>query len=356
MAYTVPTLDELVVLAQERHRAEMPGTDAFLWPNTEFVFMKSVAGMVHMNFQYLDWIKDQRFATTADGDELDNAARAYKIVRKPSVRSTGVIVVTGTPLHTIAEGTIFARSDSVEFRTIVDMTLETGGTGIVAVDAVEPGSDGNTAAGSPLTAARYDADITAVAVDEIGLGAGADIENDESLRARLLFRMQNPPRGGAETDYIQWAWEVPGVTRVWVVNLAYGPGTVGVWFMSDDSTPDGIPSDVLIQQVQERVEGKRPETARVIVQAPIPASIDVRIGGIRPGRTQQDLIEVEMRDVFRRRVAPSMPRYPFTLRNNLLWQAVGRITGDATHSIIVPADAEMPLNYIPVMGSICYLT
>ena len=49
-----------------------------------------------------------------------------------------------------------------------------------------------------------------------GIGGGADVESDEDLRARVLFRKRNPPHSGSKSDYIAWALEVPGVTRAFV--------------------------------------------------------------------------------------------------------------------------------------------
>lgn len=355
MAYTVPSFEELLTLAQERHRAEMPGTDAFLWPNTEFVLMRAVAGMVHMNFEYLNWIKNQRFAHLADGDELDNHGRPWGLTRKPATRAKGYILVVGTPSQTLLAGVLVQRSDGVQFTLLDDVTADTFGNGKVRVEAVDAGSAGNTDASAELALVDADDAFTSVKVDEIGLGTGADTENDESFRARVLFRLRNPPRGGSEADYVSWATSVPGVTRVWVENLAFGPGSVGLWFMTDGASPSGIPSAPAIESLQDYIDTVRPETARAIVLAPTAAMIDVRIGGIAPSETQQRYIEAELRNVFRRRVAPTMPKSVYTLRSSMLWSAVARITGDTTHRILVPEDVELPLNHIPALGSICYI-
>jgi uncharacterized phage protein gp47/JayE len=333
----------------------MPGTDAFLWPNTEFVFMRSVAGMVHMNMQYLEWISRQRFATTADGDELDNHGRPWGLTRKAATKASGNVVVTGTALQTITAGTLMQRSDGVQFAVVADITLDTFGAGTGLVEAVVAGAAGNTAINAAMTLVEADAAITDIAVDEIGIGSGADNENDESYRARILFRMRNPPRGGSQSDYVAWAWSVAGVTRVWVDPLAYGPGTVALWFMSDGSTANGIPTATLVQDVDDYIETVRPATARVIVAAPLAAEINIKIAGITPSEATQALIEAELSDLFRRRVDPSMPSKAFTLRNSAIWQAVARITGDSTHTIAQPLDTTFATGYIPVMGSICYI-
>ncbi len=45
------------------------------------------------------------------------------------------------------------------------------------------------------------------------VASGADIEDDDDFRERVLEAYQNPPQGGNRTDYQRWALAVPGVTR-----------------------------------------------------------------------------------------------------------------------------------------------
>ena len=62
---------------------------------------------------------------------------------------------------------------------------------------------------------------------------GTDAETDDQLRARILHRIQNPPMGGAQADYVTWALAVPGVTRAWAAS-EQGIGTMTVRFLMDD--------------------------------------------------------------------------------------------------------------------------
>ncbi|MGE3918309.1 MAG: baseplate J/gp47 family protein, partial [Hyphomicrobiaceae bacterium] len=287
MAYSIPSFEQLVQIAFERHRAELPGTDALLWPNTEHPFVKTAAGLVQMNFEYLDWIRKQRFVTSSDGDQLDEHGAQFKMARKPARRAHGTIVATGASLTVIPAGTVMARSDGLELRTIAEATLFDGQAEI-AGEAVETGGNGNSEGGTSLALRSPIEGVTAIAIDADGFGGGADIEGDEAYRDRLLFRMANPPRGGSLADYIVWASEVSPVRRVWTESLSYGPGTIGLWFMVDGSTANGIPGSVDVDDVREHIDGLRPGTATPIVAAPLPASIDVTITGLVPTATQME--------------------------------------------------------------------
>ena len=71
-----------------------------------------------------------------------------------------------------------------------------------------------------------------------------------SCASGYLFRIQNPPMGGSEADYVRWAMAVPGVTRAWAA-VEQGIGTMTVRFLMDDMYPDnyGLPTAADIQEV-----------------------------------------------------------------------------------------------------------
>lgn len=358
MPFNVPTLEQAVQRARARLRAEMPGTDAAIFPNTEYVEAKVRGGDAWELYQFLAWISRQRFATTADGDMLDAHAGQYGLTRNAATQAHGKVAIHGTPGHFVATGALVERSDGVAFATLDDLVLSSSGSGVVAVQAVATGPGSNTVGGAELEPDVGGSDITRIVVEPDGIGGGADIEDDESFRARLLLRLRYPPHGGAAHDYVFWALSISGISRVWVDPLAYGPGTVGVWVMAEgNGTAHGLPSPTNVQDVQDYIDSVKPVTARAIVQAPIPAVIDVRVqgvSGVTPALDQA--VRTELADVFRRQVQVSMPGAPFALRANLLWQAVARATRDSAHTIGLPAgDLAMPPGYIPVLGTVCYV-
>lgn len=357
MSYPVPSLAEAVQRARERLRAELPGTDATIWPNTQAVAAKVLGGEAFELYGFLQWIARQKFATSADGDMLDVIGEQYGLGRRPATYAAGHLIVTGTPLYTLTKGQRLARADDLEYVVDADTAIGHSGSASVPVTAAATGPDYNLEAGAALTLTRTTEDVTAIVTDANGIGGGFDTEDHESYRARILFRLRYPPHGGAVHDYVAWALSIPGVTRVWVDALAYGPGTVGVWFMTDNnSTPFGIPTGADVDAVAAYIGEVKPVTARVFVRAPIAAPIAVTIAGIaNPTTALQGRIKTELLDVLRRDCQCSMPNAPFTLRPNLLWQAIARATGDATHTVTIPAQpVTLPPGFLPVLGAICY--
>jgi uncharacterized phage protein gp47/JayE len=180
----------------------------------------------------------------------------------------------------------------------------------------------------------------------------------ESLRQRVLFRKRNPPHGGAAHDYVIWAREVAGVTRVFVdpVTSANERETIGVWFLMDDTYPNGVPQAADVVVVQDHIDGVKPAGAVVDVAAPTAVSVAVTIGNLSPDTTAvRDAINAELRALFRREVRVSTESDPFKLWRSLIIEAIANATGEHHHTISAPAsDVLYTAGQLPTLGTVTF--
>lgn len=357
MAFNIPDIKAMVQRARNAFRAETPGTDAWIWPNNIYVSAKVIGGAVWEIFGRLKWMDRQRFALTATGYELDRHGLDYGIGRKAASYAQGnVVVAADTWPLTVPSGTVFTRSDGVSFTSTRAQDISQFSlTATVPVVANVSGKSGNTIYGAPLTLTLTG--TTGANVDGVGLGQGADVETEDQLRVRILHRKRYPPHGGAEADYIGWGLEMPGVTRVFVKGNAYGKGTVGVWFLMDDTYLAGIPLQADVDAVQAHIDAVAPVTATVIVQAPIADCVDIIIGQLRPDtQSVRESVAAELQSLFRRQSTVSIPGDPFTLNLNDVWQAVGNASGDRHHKIVAPStDVPFATGMMPCLRSVTFL-
>jgi len=121
--------------------------------------------------------------------------------------------------------------------------------------------------------------------------AGQDSELDPALLTRLLARIQTPPQGGALTDYVAWARTIAGVTRAWPYGGMFGPGTVGVTFVMDNTEGGPIPDGGTVYAVQAYINTVRPVTANVTVFAPTALPVDFTIHLVTSSTPVQEAIE-----------------------------------------------------------------
>lgn len=369
MGFAIPSLSDLVQRARASFRANLPGTDAWLWPNNVAPSAKLIAGMTHEVFGFADYTARQKFAVTADGENLDRHGSEFGLARRPAQPATGRITITASAgAISVAAGALFTRGDGAEFLAQVGGALSAAGTLDVPVTSSLDGKAGVTIQGAPMAIASgvsgAGASTALAAAAAGGLVGGSDVEDDESFRARILFRKRNPPHGGSAADYVIWASAVPGVTRVFVERLFIGPGTARVFVLMDDLYPNGIPQDGDIARVQEHLEAVKPAGAFVLAAAPEPLPVDVAIAGLTPYTTDvRAAAEAELRDAFLRlgRVAgtdtphSAMPYLatPFTFSRSWIWQAVANAAGEERHAIAQPdADIAVARGQIPVLGSI----
>ncbi len=99
---------------------------------------------------------------------------------------------------------------------------------------------------------------------------GADAERDYQLRERMAFRWSELTTGSTDSAYVSWALSIPGVVSAWVdSDLPRGDGTVDVYILAQD----GAPSQALIDTVQTYIETRRPNVADVMVFGPMTVGI-----------------------------------------------------------------------------------
>ena len=220
--------------------------------------------------------------------------------------------------------------------------------------AVVAGAAGNAAAGVLVTAVSPIAGLVSQATVATALAGGADIESIASVRARLLVRIQSPPRGGTVEDYQFWALSAhPDVTRAWARPLAGGLGTVTVYFMTDDATANGIPNAATVTAVEDYIEGLRPVTADVTVAAPAAVALAISINNVVPmTQAVQDAVEAELADLIRREAEPGG-----TLLVSHIREAISTSAGETDHELTSPLmNVTVQATQITTLGTVTFTT
>lgn len=332
MPFERPTLAQLVDRAASDFEAQLPGVDARLRRSNLAVMARTHAGGVHGLYGHLDWLSRQVIYDTAETEILERWCGVWGVARLAAVQARGGITITGANGVTVPAGTELQRSDGAEFTTDADATIA-GGTATAEVTAVVAGADGNTAVNSQLVFSSPIAGINGNAVVAAGgLTQGTDTEADDSLRARLLDRIQQPPHGGADFDYVKWAKEIGGVTRAWAYPLELGAGQVTVRFVRDDDDGGIIPDGGEVAAVQAHIDALRPVTAVVTVVAPVAVPLDFTIELLPSSQAIKDAVTAELQDLLRREAEPGG-----TLLLTHIAEAISIAAGETDHVLTAPA-------------------
>lgn len=360
MPFDIPTLEALVGRSAGAFRANLKGSDAKLWPNNVAVSSKVIGGSVWEAFSFLEYISRQHVKHLAEGQWLERHAFDYGLARLPASQAEGTAIVSGDAGVPVPSGLVLERADGIVYDSTSSGVTDGGGHATVSIRAREAGRSGNAISGVALSLAAPVSRIrpSGHVVGTGGAGGGAEVESDESLRSRLLFRLRNPPHGGAAHDYVIWAREVPGVTRVFVdpVSSSNARASVGIWFLMDDAYANGIPQAADVSLLRAHLDTLRPAGALLDIAAPTAYPVNLNIANVNPDTTAvRDAIRAELADLFRTRMKVATFTDRFSVRVSKIWEAISIATGEESHVLVAPsADIVVPVGSIPTMGTITF--
>jgi uncharacterized phage protein gp47/JayE len=196
----------------------------------------------------------------------------------------------------------------------------------------------------------------------------------------MLLAYQSTPQGGANSDYVEWALAVPGVTRAWITPKLAGAGTVGVYIMldGDDVTNDGgfpVGTDGIATNevytggkatgnqltVANYIYPLQPVTAVVFVCSPVVDIIDFTISGLdSASSTTTAAIAAAIDNVFFQVGAPGGVQLSDgttggTIYLSDIMAAIADVSGTEGFILTSPmANIVMPTGGLPVLGTVTY--
>jgi uncharacterized phage protein gp47/JayE len=351
MPWYRPPLKTLIKRVVSDVETRLESQAARLRPHVENALARAMAGVSHGLHGAIAYLATQVIWDRCDDEFLVRWASIFGVYRNPAVRAEGdTILITGTPGTLIPAGTRWARDDGIEFE-VAAATILSQSPENISINAVEAGSAANGPVGlaASLTApiAGIDSKGSLSVVD-----SGRDEETFDSLRARFLQRLRNPPAGGGPGDYIRWAKasSSPTPTRVWEGGKVPKPGWVTLWMVDDCKVAPAIGmGDIERAQVLEHIETLAPLHMhdRIVVETPTLTAfpVEVAISPFTP--TMVAAVEKAVDEEVRRRAETGEGGRVF--RKGWLETACGKVPGLRYHVMTVPAgDTVFAEGEIPV--------
>ena len=236
MSYARPSLQDIIDRTESDIKNRVEDSQTFLRNSVFKILARVFSGSSHLMYDFIDFIKDQQFISTADAETLEKHGAEYGIFKNFGARASGSATAIGTIGILIPAGTELQSTSENKYITNADYTIGTGGNVIINLTAKEVGTAYNEAAGIILDFISPIAGIISyVTVNIDGITNGANEDTTDEYRTKILNRKRKPPHGGAEGDYIKWALEYSGsITRAWEIPEYMGIGTIGLAFVEDN--------------------------------------------------------------------------------------------------------------------------
>jgi uncharacterized phage protein gp47/JayE len=349
--FTRPTLPQLITtirndiltrLAADTTLAALRRTDAEVYGRVQ-------AAAVHTVYGYIDYLARNLLPDLAEEDWLERHANMKRCPRKAATFATGFarwdVATDGIP---IPAGVVIQRDDLTSFTT-TEKASSAGGVLRVPVICNTAGKAGNTDDGLTMRLVSPVTGLTSAGVAD-SIQGGADIEDLEVWRARVIERWYWTPQGGADGDYEVWAKEVAGITRAWTYRHWSGRGTVGVMVANSDLI-NPIPGAATVAAVKAYIEPLAPVAgADIYVFAPTPHVVDFQIR-LNPDTTAvRYAVEAELLSMMLRDGVPEG-----VLKLSRISEAISIASGEYSHTLVSPAaDISIGKGEVGVVGTISW--
>jgi uncharacterized phage protein gp47/JayE len=365
MPWVTPTLESLRTLNRDNVQSQLRSGP--MVPNSVMRVMSDAnAGLGYLTLLYIDWLSKQLLPDTAETQWLDRHAAIWlpNGGRKAATFANGVINFTGSTGTAVPQGTLLTAnigSSTGTFQTTNAINIGTGATPANFV-ALTSGQT-NLVTGSALSLQTgipgVDGSATIASISD-----GIDGESDDDLRARVLFRIQNPPMGGDAADFVAWATEVAGVTRAWCSPNEMGPGTVTVRFMMDNlrAAQGGFPNTTDVATVAAYIDSKRPVCIKDrFVLAPVARPINLTIENLDQDNTAvREAISLSVANMLNARAAPAhsingVMQPAQTIYAAWVTEAIMEATGVNSFTLIMNDTPMVYAGNLATLGTINYV-
>lgn len=313
--------------------------------------MYALAAQIYSLYIQADWVVRQAFPQTAEGTYLDYHAQLRSLERKAPVAAQGTVRFSAGEAtesdREIPQGMVCMTVGLIRFETTKPVILSAGELTVEApVRALEAGEAGNVAAGTIVSMAIAPMGISACTNPQPCTG-GADGEDDEALRERVLDTFRRLPNGANAAFYEQGALSFDQVAAAVAIPRPRGVGSVDVVA----ATLAGVPDEELLGQLQEYFEQRREIAVDVQVRAPQVKQVDVSVQVAAKGGWDSQKVKNQVEQTLRSWFDGTL------LGQDILLARLGNIVynceGVENYTILTPAaDLTVEKDMLPTLGTL----
>ena len=306
----------------------------------------AIAGRIYDVYRKLNFILKQAFMDTATGEYLKRWGRYVNIFERAAQKATGNFILTGIPGSIVAKGTeilvgsnVYTTNASIQINEnkiqvenftqefdlveIVFNNVHNLGTGmtiningkdypievidaysisistsdilvsplnitynsnIVACTPSEAGYSYNIPSGSTGKTSKVIQGIDVVCyTDYSGFTGGSDKEDIESLRARIIYRYQNPVTNFNVAAIVTFMQSLPNVGQVKVHEITPEVGQVTIYYLlKDNELPTAGKTESVLKSIDDGLRPANTALEDIFLYAAAPVVVNFEIANLYP--------------------------------------------------------------------------
>jgi uncharacterized phage protein gp47/JayE len=289
--FDIPTLDEQHAFLIALMKALLPLADVSeLTPN--WLWTRTQAGGATDNHAHISNVENDLLPDTAIDDMQDRWGTILGVPRKAATpaRKDKALRVTGTVATPVPNGQQLRHTSGLIF-AINGAGFAVGAGGYVDCDvvAIDTGSATRLNAGETLTFLATPAGLNDDAELQLDLDEdGTDKESNGAYQIRILNRLSNPPLGGAQNDYVQWALDQAGIAAAFCYPVRAGTGSVDLAALHEGSGNARVLLAGEVTALQAAIAALKPVAVTFRVLTVVPRAVNVEYKFLPDGDVQSE--------------------------------------------------------------------
>lgn len=245
----------------------------------------AIAGAIFGQYAYQDYLFQQINPETASEEWLYIWAERVNQTRILAKASEGFALFTGVQgIVSIPEGTLLKTTDDKHYI----VTSVTNSDQPVPVKSIEQGALQNLEDGSELYLVTAADGLNPEQITAFQISSGADIEDIEHWRERIVSTFNQRQAVGTPSDYELWAkTSHADIDYAWALDNTPLLGQVTLYIGRRDNNP--IVSVGIKQTAQDYIDTVRLAGCHVFVTHPITKPINISINGVSNQETRAQI-------------------------------------------------------------------
>lgn len=273
--------------------------------NATSAIAAAIAGGNYGNYAYQEYLFKQMHPETADEPWLYLWGNRLETPRVDAVRAIGTVIFQGIdPAINIASGLILSTQDGIEFET----TQSDISDNQINAQALDAGTASNLTSGVKLSLNTAVEGINPTEIVVVNMTGGADIEDIEHWRSRVVSAYNMRQSIGRTEDYQAWARSAHAdIDYAWPKDNYPETGFVTVYIGKRALVPQVEVS--VIDVAEAYMEANRLAGCHVIVSNAVSKPLDISLGSVTD-QPIRDAITTALQGFILERMGDQLPITP----------------------------------------------